>query len=81
MEAFSDVKRKNNNLIPCTSVNKKPYHERAVKAVRSLNHVRAADQLQSICIYLHLLDIMTHRGVVREKRFACNKQDTYVRRV
>lgn len=36
MEAFSDLKRKNNNLMPYIAVNKKPYHERAVKAVRSL---------------------------------------------
>lgn len=37
MEAFGDLKREDNNLMSCIAVNKKPYQERAVKALRSLS--------------------------------------------
>lgn len=76
MEAFSDLKREDSNLMSCIAANKKPYHERAVKAARLCHKSR--EGLGPITIYLRLfviLDIMTHSVLVREKRFVYNKDD------
>lgn len=71
------LKGKNNNLMPCTSLNKKS--SRTCGESCQIFVDKSRESCWPITIYWRLfalIDIMTQSGVVRDKRFACNKEDT-----